>query len=73
MSAHGDTDELLRFLSCQEAEKVKKVFLVHGEEEVQKAFASRLELKGFKQVYVPGYHEGVELDKGSSDIKTKAA
>jgi metallo-beta-lactamase family protein len=61
MSAHGDRDELMQFLSCQDAEKVKKIFLVHGEHAVQKGFAARLELKGFKDVHIPARHEEVDI------------
>jgi len=35
---------------------------VHGEINVQKAFASRLELKGFRDVEIPVQHEEVELN-----------
>src|ERR1700761_6823032 len=31
MSAHGDYEDLLHFISCQHPEKVKQIFLVHGE------------------------------------------
>ena len=34
-SAHGDYNEMLQYLSCQDCGKVKKMFLVHGEYEVQ--------------------------------------
>lgn len=61
LSAHGDADDLLRFLGCQDAAKTRKVFLVHGEHEVQLAFAERLQRKGFEQVVIPGHHEEVEL------------
>lgn len=56
LSAHGDTDDLCRFISCQEAEKVKKIFLVHGEHEVQQAFAERLQRKGFEAIEIPAPH-----------------
>jgi metallo-beta-lactamase family protein len=62
LSAHGDYDDLLQFLSGQNAEKVKKVFLVHGEHEVQKDFAERLNRKGFEQVEIPGMHNEYRLD-----------
>ncbi|MBO9681190.1 MAG: MBL fold metallo-hydrolase [Flavisolibacter sp.] len=61
MSAHGDTDDLLRFLGNQEPEKVKTIFLVHGEYEVQKTFVDRLGLKGFKNVEVPTQHQQYKL------------
>lgn len=56
MSAHGDTDDMVQFLSTQNTEKVKAVFLVHGEYEVQKNFAERLTLKGFQRVEIPAQH-----------------
>lgn len=56
MSAHGDMDDLVQFLSTQNPEKVKAIFLVHGEYEVQKNFAERLSLKGFERVEVPAQH-----------------
>jgi metallo-beta-lactamase family protein len=40
---------------------VKKVFLVHGEYEVQKAFVDRLGLKGFKSVEIPEQHQQYQL------------
>ena len=61
MSAHGDMDDLCQFLSCQEADKVKTVYLVHGEYEVQKKFVNRLERKGFSNIQIPALHEVVEL------------
>lgn len=57
MSAHGDYEDLLRFLSCQEPTKVKQLFLVHGEYEVQQKFAQRLKEKGFNEVSIPALHE----------------
>jgi len=57
MSAHGDYEDLLRFLSCQDPTKVKQLFLVHGEYEVQQKFALRLKEKGFNEVSIPALHE----------------
>ncbi len=71
MSAHGDTDDLCRFISGQDTEKVKGIFLVHGEYEVQKAFTERLELKGFKNVEIPAMHETVVLR--AKEMKEQAA
>jgi metallo-beta-lactamase family protein len=62
MSAHGDYEDLLRFLSCQDPEKTKRLFLVHGEYEVQQNFASKLKEKGFKHVSIPEYHQEFELE-----------
>jgi len=61
MSAHGDYEDLLQFLSCQEPEKVKQLFLVHGEYEVQQHFAGTLKDHGFKHVAIPEYHQQFEL------------
>ena len=62
MSAHGDYEDLLRFLSCQDPAKNKQLFLVHGEYEVQQRFADRLRDQGFKHVAIPSYHQEYELD-----------
>lgn len=62
MSAHGDYEDLLHFLSCQDPAQVKKVFLVHGEYEVQQAFAKRIQEKGFASVEIPEYHQEFELE-----------
>jgi metallo-beta-lactamase family protein len=61
MSAHGDYEDLLHFLSCQDPAKVKKVFLVHGEYEVQQHFRETILAKGFPAVEIPYQHEKVEL------------
>ncbi len=61
MSAHGDYNDLLHFLSCQDAAKVKTVFLVHGEYNVQQDFAKKVNEKGFANVEIPDMHTEVEL------------
>lgn len=61
MSAHGDYEDLLHFLSCQDPAKVKQLFLVHGEFEVQQHFATRLKSVGFKNVAIPAYHQEYNL------------
>ncbi|RFZ81762.1 MBL fold metallo-hydrolase [Mucilaginibacter terrenus] len=62
MSAHGDYEDLLHFLSCQDPAQVKKLFLVHGEYDVQQHFAEKLKEKGFKNVEIPYQHEKVVLE-----------
>ncbi|MFA6247816.1 MAG: MBL fold metallo-hydrolase [Mucilaginibacter sp.] len=62
MSAHGDYEDLLHFLSCQDPKLVKKVFLVHGEYEVQQHFAEKLKDKGFKNIEIPYQHEKIVLE-----------
>lgn len=61
MSAHGDYDDLLQFLGCQDTRKVQKLFLVHGEYDVQQDFRERLLRKGFSDVQIPARHEEVGL------------
>jgi len=62
LSAHGDTDDLCRFIGCQDAEKVKRVFLVHGEYLVQQELSARLARKGFEKVETPSMHQEFILD-----------
>jgi len=62
MSAHGDYEDLLHFLACQDPKKVKKLFLVHGEYEVQQHFAKTLKEKGFLNVEIPAQHTRWDLE-----------
>lgn len=61
MSAHGDVDDLSQFLACQDPKLVKKLFIVHGEYDVQQAFQQRLIKKGFADVEIPALHFEVGL------------
>ena len=61
MSAHGDYEDLSQFLACQDPRQVKKVFIVHGEPQVQIDFKERLIRKGFQDVEVPELHQEVGL------------
>jgi metallo-beta-lactamase family protein len=60
MSAHGDYEDLCQFLSCQDPKKVNRLFLVHGESEVQEQFKERLIRKGF-DVDIPSIHSEKEI------------
>ncbi|SEJ57853.1 metallo-beta-lactamase family protein [Dyadobacter koreensis] len=60
-SAHGDYNEMLQFLACQDPAHVKKVFLVHGEYETQVSFKIKLEKAGFKNIHIPALYESVEV------------
>jgi metallo-beta-lactamase family protein len=62
MSAHGDYEDLLRFLSCQDPSLVKKLFLVHGEYDVQSRFKERLKDSGFSEVVIPAQHQMERLE-----------
>jgi len=61
MSAHGDYEDLLKFISCQDPALVERIFLVHGEYEVQQVFKSKLENSGFLNVTIPAQHQMEEL------------
>lgn len=61
MSAHGDYEDLTQWLACQDAGKVEKVFLVHGEYEVQQAFKDRLLRKNFLDIEIPARHAEIGL------------
>ena len=61
MSAHGDYEDLCQFLACQDPKQVKRLFLVHGEYEVQQNFRDRLVRKGFEDVEIPELHSETGL------------
>jgi metallo-beta-lactamase family protein len=60
MSAHGDYDDLCKFISGQDKQKIKKIFLVHGEYDIQTEFAENLKQKGF-DVEIPGMNYAINL------------
>jgi metallo-beta-lactamase family protein len=57
MSAHADYKDLCQYLSNQEPDEVKRVFVIHGEPESQEAFREKLIRKGFLDVVIPDRHE----------------
>jgi len=61
MSAHGDYEDLSQFLACQDPQQVKRLFLVHGEYNVQQDFRERLMKKGFTDVEIPELHYEIGL------------
>jgi metallo-beta-lactamase family protein len=61
-SAHADYEELIRFLECQDKEKIKKLILVHGESKTQENFANTLRERGYENVYIPSKCETLVLD-----------
>ncbi len=61
LSGHGDYDEMIRYISCQEKRRLKKIFLVHGEAETQEHFRDTLNKRGFKRVEIPEHNDVVEL------------
>ncbi len=61
MSAHGDYEDMCQWLQCQDAKAVHKLFLVHGEPEVQHDFKQKLIKKKFDQVIIPELHQEFQL------------
>lgn len=61
-SAHGDEQEMVDFLSCQDKNKLKKIFLVHGEIERQEKFRDRLIAEGYKKIEIPVLDQTYKLD-----------
>ncbi len=61
MSAHGDYNDLCQWLGCQDPKQVIKLFLVHGEYNVQQDFQQRLIGKGFLDVEIPERHYEIRL------------
>lgn len=61
MSAHGDYEDLSQWLSCQDKKSIRKLFLVHGEYDVQQDFKAWLVKRGFVDVEIPAQHYEVGL------------
>ena len=61
MSAHGDYEDLCQWLACQDSGQVKKLFIVHGEYNVQLDFKQRLIKKGFVDIEIPERHYEIGL------------
>lgn len=60
-SGHADADEMLDYISCQDKSQLKKVFLVHGEIEVQTAYREKLLKAGFADIEIPSIGNEFEL------------
>lgn len=61
-SAHGDYKEMIQYLDCQDKKQVKKLFLVHGEYDVQVNYKERLMDAGFKHITIPAQNDIVEIN-----------
>ena len=51
-SAHGDYKEMTNWLGKIDTSKLKKIFLVHGEQDSQKYFSEYLKSNGYKNVQI---------------------
>jgi metallo-beta-lactamase family protein len=61
LSAHGDYEDLCKWLECQDKTKIKKLFLVHGDYDVQLKFRETLLGRGYPNVEIPAQHQLNEL------------
>jgi len=61
-SAHGDYEEMIHYLNCQNKQEVKKIFLVHGDEDVMVEFRQKLLDDNFRKVTIPDSGESFELN-----------
>jgi metallo-beta-lactamase family protein len=52
-SGHGDYEEMIGFLNCQDKEQLKHTVIVHGEYETQKHYQLKLEAEGYKNISIP--------------------
>jgi len=60
-SAHADYDEILEFISVLDKNRLKQIFLVHGEPDAQSHLKDLLDGKGYSSTIVK-YNEKYELD-----------
>jgi metallo-beta-lactamase family protein len=52
-SGHGDYEEMIGFLNCQDKGQLKHTAIVHGEYETQKNYQVKLEAEGYKNISIP--------------------
>lgn len=60
-SGHGDLNDLTEFIRWQSPEKLKKIFLVHGEYQSMRSFKSHLGEQGYDHVEIPTKGQTFEL------------
>jgi metallo-beta-lactamase family protein len=60
-SGHADYLEINRFLKCQEFNKIKQTFMVHGESQTQLVFKEYLEEQGLKNIMIPNRGDMAEI------------
>lgn len=60
-SAHGDTNDYLAWMNRFKSDKLKKVFLIHAEEERSLAMQEEYKKDGISQTYIPSLGEEITL------------
>jgi metallo-beta-lactamase family protein len=61
LSAHADEPELVRFVGHLDAERLERIFLVHGDPKGQLPLADALVAAGYTRAEAPGRGKSVEL------------
>ncbi|MFZ5939386.1 MAG: MBL fold metallo-hydrolase [Bacteroidota bacterium] len=60
-SGHGDYQEMIAYLGCQDKKALKKLILVHGEFETQQGYEKHLEEAGYSNIFIPAAGEVIEI------------
>ncbi len=60
-SGHGDLNDLINFVKSQDTNKVKQIFLVHGEYRTMQNFQHTLSEHGYPQVNIPEKGQTFEI------------
>lgn len=60
-SGHADQKGLMRYLDFSSPQKLKNIFIVHGEPEQSEPLKEKILAKGFKNVHYPAKNEIVEV------------
>ena len=60
-SAHGDYGDILKLLIRQDKDKIKQIFLVHGEKSTMSKFKSILNESGFSRVEIAEFRMSYEV------------
>ncbi len=61
LSAHADSNELTDYCSKFDKDKMKDIFLVHGDFDQQQKFAEKLKSSGFQNIKIPSSGDVFEL------------
>ena len=60
-SAHGDYKEMIDYLRSQQKEKLRSIFLVHGDEDALESFRQKLLDEKYNDVLIPALGESVTI------------
>jgi metallo-beta-lactamase family protein len=60
-SGHGDLNDLIKFIKHQPKDKLKQLFLTHGDEQSLEAFSEFIRQEHFSHVHVPSKGQVFEL------------